>query len=91
MLGEDLKRRRLTGRHQISTDGKHLVDGLAFGRPWLRTPRDRPPMELPPRKRQRVIDYGVEEEYDDSYERPLLLLEAPEVGDDEGESAIASD
>ncbi|RNJ57453.1 hypothetical protein D7B24_006066 [Verticillium nonalfalfae] len=54
LLTEDIKRRRLSGRHQVSFDGKHLVDGLAFGRPWLRTPRDRPQVELPPRKRARL-------------------------------------
>ncbi|RFN49146.1 srp40-suppressor of mutant ac40 of rna polymerase i and iii [Fusarium flagelliforme] len=62
---EDLKRRRLSGRHQISYDGKHLIDGLAFGRPWLRAPRDRPALDLPPRKRARITH--EEEEDDDSY------------------------
>ncbi|KAH6707060.1 hypothetical protein EV126DRAFT_410706 [Verticillium dahliae] len=54
LLTQDIKRRRLSGRHQVSFDGKHLVDGLAFGRPWLRTPRDRPQVQLPPRKRARL-------------------------------------
>ena len=89
LLGEDLKRRRLSGRHQISEGGKHLVDGLAFGRPWLRTPRDRPSIELPPRKRQRAIEYNNEDEYDDSYEHPMLLLEAPELAEDDGTYAPA--
>lgn len=55
LLDGDLKRRKISGRHQISTDGKHLVDGVAFGRPWLRAPRDRPMLEIPPRKRARMI------------------------------------
>ncbi|KAF4946584.1 hypothetical protein FSARC_14172 [Fusarium sarcochroum] len=59
---DDLRRRRLSGRHQISDDGKHLIDGLAFGRPWLRQPRDRPALDLPPRKRARITH---EEELDD--------------------------
>ncbi|KAF5252156.1 hypothetical protein FANTH_2712 [Fusarium anthophilum] len=59
---DDLRRRKLSGRHQISDDGKHLIDGLAFGRPWLRAPRDRPALDLPPRKRARITH---EEELDE--------------------------
>ncbi|XP_044715631.1 transcription factor atf21 [Hirsutella rhossiliensis] len=79
--GEDLKRRRLSGRHQISADGRHLVDGLVFGRPWLRTPRDRPALDLPPRKRARTArDCGGNYDFDDQDElpdtpQPRLLLE----------------
>ncbi|KOS22673.1 hypothetical protein ESCO_003436 [Escovopsis weberi] len=32
LLSDDLKCRRLSGRHQITADGSHLVDGVAFGR-----------------------------------------------------------
>ncbi|KAK2008245.1 hypothetical protein LZ32DRAFT_685542 [Colletotrichum eremochloae] len=63
LLTGDLKRRRLSGRHQISNDGRHLVDGLAFGRSWLRAPRDRPAVALPPRKKAR-IEYGSQDEED---------------------------
>ncbi|KAF5555397.1 SRP40-suppressor of mutant AC40 of RNA polymerase I III [Fusarium mexicanum] len=59
---DDIRRRKLSGRHQISDDGKHLIDGLAFGRPWLRAPRDRPALDLPPRKRARITH---EEELDE--------------------------
>ncbi|KAH7325739.1 hypothetical protein B0I35DRAFT_508080 [Stachybotrys elegans] len=83
LLSGDLKRRRLSGRHQISADGKHLVDGLAFGRPWLKAPRDRPPMVLPPRKRPR-LEYDsntddADEQDDEDGEEPhtQLLLEGP--------------
>ncbi|KAG7407632.1 hypothetical protein Forpe1208_v012848 [Fusarium oxysporum f. sp. rapae] len=63
---DDLRRRRLSGRHQISYDGKHLIDGLAFGRPWLRAPRDRPALDLPPRKRARIThEEKLDEDYDD--------------------------
>ncbi|OAA34609.1 hypothetical protein NOR_08367 [Metarhizium rileyi] len=72
LLTDDIRRRRLSGRHQISTDGKHLVDGLAFGRPWMRTPRDRPSFELPPRKKAR-IEYQEMAEPDPEQ----LLLEGP--------------
>ncbi|RFU74617.1 hypothetical protein TARUN_7631 [Trichoderma arundinaceum] len=72
LLTGDLKRRRLSGRHQISDDGRHLVDGLAFGRSWVRAPRDRPQIELPPRKRVRIT-YDAE---DDDEEQEQFLLEA---------------
>lgn len=76
LVTEDRKKRRLSGRHQISTDGKHLIDGIAFGRPRLRTPRDRPPIEIPPLKRRRLTDDDGEdnEEQDEDF-LPLLLTE----------------
>lgn len=61
----DLRIRRISGRHQISTDGKHLIDGVAFGRPYLRR-ATRPAINLPPRKRRRIT-YD-EENVDDDYE-----------------------
>ncbi|EGR45093.1 uncharacterized protein TRIREDRAFT_111440 [Trichoderma reesei QM6a] len=67
LLTGDLKRRRLSGRHQISDDGRHLVDGIAFGRSWIRAPHDRPHVELPPRKRIRV-NYDDDDEEDDDEE-----------------------
>ncbi|KAM0353018.1 hypothetical protein ACHAPU_001904 [Fusarium lateritium] len=77
---DDLRRRRLSGRHQISYDGKHLIDGLAFGRPWLRAPRDRPTLDLPPRKRARITNEEEIDEDDGSYadedaQSEQLLLE----------------
>lgn len=53
MQTSDLRFRKVSGRHQISADGKHLIDGIAFGRPYLRRP-DRPTIRIPPRKRRRV-------------------------------------
>jgi hypothetical protein len=51
----DLRARRLSGRHQISSDGKHLIDGVPFGRPYLkRSLSSRPPINIPPRKRRRT-------------------------------------
>lgn len=49
----DLRFRKVSGRHQISADGKHLIDGVAFGRPFLRRTA-RPPIRIPPRKRRRI-------------------------------------
>ena len=86
---DDLRRRRLGGRFQISSDGKHLLDGVPFGRPLLRSPPSRPPIYIPPRKKRRLlhdrddpIDHAHEEsshqenrtfEADDG-ERSMLLL-----------------
>ncbi|RDA87796.1 hypothetical protein CP532_2459, partial [Ophiocordyceps camponoti-leonardi (nom. inval.)] len=93
LQADDLKRRRLSGRHQISTDGRHLVDGLVFGRPWLRTPRDRPALELPPRKRARFAeDYYDDNDnidnyaYGDDERQPRLLPEDSFAFDDDDES-----
>ncbi|OHE97243.1 hypothetical protein CORC01_07497 [Colletotrichum orchidophilum] len=85
LLTGDLKRRRLSGRHQISADGKHLVDGLAFGRPWLRAPRDRPAVTLPPRKKARITYTGEDEEDSPSeaeVERPMLEYESTRAQED---------
>lgn len=51
----DLRARRLSGRHQISNDGKHLIDGVPFGKPFLkRSTASRPAITIPPRKRRRT-------------------------------------
>jgi hypothetical protein len=69
----DRRKRRLSGRYQISRDGKRLIDGIAFGRPRLKTPRDRPPVDIPPLKRPRI---AFESDADDDHEdeEPRLLL-----------------
>ena len=50
---EDLRARRLGGRLQIDEGGRHLVDGVAWGRQMLRSVQ-RPDFSLPPRKKRRV-------------------------------------
>ncbi|KAL4930526.1 uncharacterized protein BDV17DRAFT_40330 [Aspergillus undulatus] len=51
----DLKARRISGRHQISNDGKHLIDGVPFGKPFLKRPTSsRPAIMIPPRKKRRT-------------------------------------
>ncbi|TQB72535.1 hypothetical protein MPDQ_006758 [Monascus purpureus] len=51
----DLRARRLSGRHQISVDGRHLIDGVPFGRSFLkRSTSSRPAIAIPPRKRRRT-------------------------------------
>ncbi|RYO90732.1 hypothetical protein DL766_009292 [Monosporascus sp. MC13-8B] len=84
---DDLRRRRISGRYQISSDGKHLVDGVPFGRPLLRAPAARPPIHIPPRKKRRLLydqdepachDEGGLPRDDDSVgendDAPMLLL-----------------
>ena len=65
----DLRERRLSGRYQITSGGRHLIDGVAFGRPLPRQ-IDRPAIKIPPRKRRRVTyetqdDDDVDELSDD--------------------------
>jgi hypothetical protein len=51
--------RTITGRDQISEDGRHLIDGVPFGRPLLKRPK-RPDIVIPPRKRQKVEGGGLD-------------------------------
>jgi hypothetical protein len=63
LLTAEVRSRTLCGRHQISEDGRHLVDGIPFGRPYLKQPR-RPAVRIPPRKRRRLeedAEAGAEE------------------------------
>ena len=53
LLTAEVRARTLTGRVQINDGGQHLVDGIPFGRPYLRKP-SRPSIRIPPRKRQRL-------------------------------------
>lgn len=48
----DVRARTLTGRDQITRDGRHLLDGVPFGRPALKGPV-RPEVNIPARKRKR--------------------------------------
>ncbi|OCK82291.1 hypothetical protein K432DRAFT_391417 [Lepidopterella palustris CBS 459.81] len=49
----EIRARTLSGRYQISEGGQHLIDGIPFGRPYLRQP-NRPAIHIPPRKRPRL-------------------------------------
>jgi hypothetical protein len=57
----EVRARTLTGRTQVSEDGRRLVDGVPFGRPYLRHP-NRPAVRIPPLKRQRLDDAEDEPE-----------------------------
>lgn len=60
LMRAEIRARTLMGRHQISDGGQHLVDGVPFGRPYLRQP-NRPAVRIPPRKRQRLEEITDEE------------------------------
>ncbi|KZF24313.1 hypothetical protein L228DRAFT_245223 [Xylona heveae TC161] len=89
----DLRFRKLSGRHQIAHDGKHLIDGVAFGRPFLRI-APRPAINIPPRKRRRLLS---EEEGRDAREEietlqpQLLLRAASDDADENGDSDKEND
>ncbi|KAF5875066.1 putative clumping factor b protein [Botrytis fragariae] len=85
LLTNDLRARRISGRHQISADGRHLVDGIAYGRPMLRRPMNRPAIEIPPRKRRRItIDEDEDpEDAEDTEPAAKRIAFQPEVDEDE--------
>ncbi|KAJ5698159.1 hypothetical protein N7462_000164 [Penicillium macrosclerotiorum] len=78
----DLRARRLCGRHQITADGKHLIDGVPFGLPFLkRTTSSRPAITIPPRKKRRTLFSGWEQGPDLGHEDGRV--DADEEGDGE--------
>ncbi|KAN0112873.1 hypothetical protein V8E51_005824 [Hyaloscypha variabilis] len=81
LLSQDIKIRRVSGRVQISTDGRHLVDGVPWGRPLLRKAGDRPAVNIPPRKRQR-IEYNEDDGDTEGYK----ALKEKEADDEEPEN-----
>lgn len=87
---DDHRRRRTSGRLQISSDGRHLVDGVPFGRPRLRAPTGRPAIHIPPRKRARLTYTQQDGEALDPWlgaERdspaPLLLTDGRQYNDED--------
>ncbi len=81
----DLRIRKVSGRHQISTDGKHLIDGVAFGRPFLRR-ANRPAIRIPPRKRQRLT-YDEDGDDDPDYDSQRKVILHAGFEDDEDSEA----
>lgn len=56
LTNEELRQRRQGGRLQIARDGRHLIDGLSWGRrlkPGAHLVR--PGFNIPPRKRRRIV------------------------------------
>lgn len=84
LMTAEIRARTLTGRDQISDGGQHLVDGIPFGRPYLRQP-NRPPVRIPPRKRRRLDDGEAEPEPEPEPETTALLMEHGEETEEEEE------
>ena len=85
----DLRFRKLSGRHQITSDGKHLIDGVAFGRPFLRR-AERPAIRIPPRKRRRLT-YDNDEYAHDEAQRQLVLHDGFGNEDSDADTSYSSD
>ncbi|KAL8721320.1 MAG: hypothetical protein Q9225_001980 [Loekoesia sp. 1 TL-2023] len=81
----DLRCRKISGRHQISTDGKHLIDGVAFGRPFLRR-AERPAVRIPPRKRRRLT-YDNDDGDNEDYNAQRQVVVHADFNDDEASVA----
>lgn len=87
----DIRFRKISGRHQISADGKHLFDGVAFGRPFLQL-ASRPPIRIPPRKKRRMT-YDEDDDNDVSSpdNRQLALKGRPEDDDSQDDEESSPD
>lgn len=88
----DVRSRTLTGRDQIAADGRHLVDGVPFGRPALKAPV-RPEIRIPPRKKRKLNlpEDGAEDDGSEEA-RPLMLMESgEELDDDDGDEEDEND
>ncbi|KAF3384597.1 hypothetical protein F1880_001893 [Penicillium rolfsii] len=80
----DLRARRLCGRHQITGDGKHLIDGVPFGMPFYkRSTATRPAITIPPRKKRRTAFSGWDQGPAFGYEDANADVHAEEAGDEE--------
>ncbi|KAJ5734127.1 hypothetical protein N7493_002913 [Penicillium malachiteum] len=67
----DLRARRLCGRHQITSDGKHLIDGVPFGLPFKhRNTSHRPAVTIPPRKKRRTVLSGWDQDPGYTFDNP---------------------
>lgn len=79
----DVRSRTFTGRDQIAPDGRHLMDGVPFGKPQLKAPV-RPEIRIPPRKKRKLNALQDQHEIEpDEKGAPLMLTENGEKMDDE--------
>lgn len=77
----DVRSRRLAGREQITADGRHLVDGVPWGRVALKAV-DRPEVKIPPRKKRRIMEEGEEEEEGEAGQLQITEAGEEKVEDD---------
>ncbi|KAJ9144969.1 hypothetical protein NKR23_g5521 [Pleurostoma richardsiae] len=98
LLSDDLKKRRLSGRYQITSDGRHLIDGIPYGRPLLKRPIHRPAIHISPRKKRRITqddeqllfapDYDDDDDNADDDSEPLLLTQFGEVDGEQDPASV---
>lgn len=81
----EVRARRFTGREQISRDGRHMVDGVPWGKPCLKRPM-RADLNIPPRKKQRTDDEGLLA-LDDGQRQALVHFE-DELDDEDEEDDV---
>ncbi|KAI1810443.1 hypothetical protein GGS20DRAFT_567482 [Poronia punctata] len=80
---DDRRRRRVSGRVQISSNGRHLIDGVPFGRPRLIAANNRPAVDIPPPRKRARISYAqqsrnMSDDDEAGRESPMLLLTSGE-------------
>ncbi|KAI6249620.1 hypothetical protein HI914_01354 [Erysiphe necator] len=63
----EIRKRRFSGRNQITVDGKRLYDGVPWGRPFLRANTSRPSIKIPPKNLSRLT-YNSSYEENEDYE-----------------------
>ncbi|KAK4200905.1 hypothetical protein QBC40DRAFT_64719 [Triangularia verruculosa] len=80
LVTDDRRKRRLSGRDQITNDGRHLLDGIPFGRPRLRAAYSRPAVDIPPLKRPRLTYHPHGEEDEDDDTQQLMITQSGERG-----------
>ena len=85
LKSDELKGRRWGGRLQVTRDGRHLVDGVVWGKRAQGSARGggRPGIEIPPRKRRRIL--APDDETGIELEEPLLTIMTEEDQDDDEE------
>lgn len=66
----EVRARVVTGRNQITGDGRHLVDGVPFGRPMVRGVT-RPYLRIAPRKTRQTVYDAVDELEEEECERSI--------------------
>lgn len=78
---DELSARRTTGRDQVAPDGTRLIDGVPFGKPYVKQPTPaRPSIPIPSRKRRR-IDNG-EADYNGSVATAHSAADRQRTGED---------
>ncbi|KAJ9664669.1 hypothetical protein H2198_000015 [Neophaeococcomyces mojaviensis] len=82
LSNEELRERRQGGRLQITTDGRHLIDGLSWGKRW-RGGHGRPEIDIPPRKRRRLMIEPEDAKIELEFPPPREPFQVPDEMDDD--------